>query len=320
MSAKLPARTPVVLLHDAAIDEYMATVLLTTMREVELRAIVVVNGDCITTPAMNAAWRIQQLIGRTDIPLGLSAARGYNPFPWEYRGDCVKEDALAMLQVFPPAPTPYRDGDALFRDTLRAATAPVTVLCTGPMTPIAALLDQPDADALLAKIDRVVWMGGAIAVGGNLDPATLPAGVANPYAEWNVFWDPYAADRVFRDTTLPITLFPLDITNTASVRPDFLTALFAQSKTSTRSRLAWQSYEIIAAETFYDMWDVCATVWLARPELYAAPTPMRLRVVTEDAGMQGALVPDPDGSAVDVVMAFTDADGFYRYVAAQLAG
>ena len=63
--------TPVVLLHDAAIDEYMSTILLTTMPEVDLRAIIVVNGDCITTPAMNAAWRIQQFIGRTDIPLGL---------------------------------------------------------------------------------------------------------------------------------------------------------------------------------------------------------------------------------------------------------
>jgi purine nucleosidase len=311
--------TPVILLHDAAIDEYMATMLLTTMPEVDLRAIVVVNGDCITTPAMNAAWRIQQYIGQTDIPLGLSAARGYNPFPWQYRGDCVKEDGLAMLQAFPPAPTPYLDGDRLFRHTLRAAHKPVTVLCTGPMTPIAMLLDHPDGAELLKKIGRVVWMGGAVNVGGNLDPTTLPAGVANAFAEWNVFWDPYSADRVFRETTFPITLFPLDITNTATVDPTFLATLFSQAKTCPYSNLAWQSYQFVATEAFYDMWDVTATVWLTRPELYQAATPMRLSVVTADAGMQGALVPAADGRAVDVVLAFEDKAGFYTYVANQFA-
>src|SRR5208337_430434 len=146
--------TPVILLHDAAIDEYMTVVLLTTMLEVDFAAVVVVNGDCITRPAMNAGWRIQQFIGRADIPLGLSAARGYNPFPWSYRGDCVKVDSLAMLQALPALATPYADGDALFCQTLLNAAGPVTVLCTGPMTPVAMLLDRSDAPALLAKIGR----------------------------------------------------------------------------------------------------------------------------------------------------------------------
>lgn len=310
--------TPVVLLHDAAIDEYMSTILLTTMPEMDLRAIVVVNGDCITTPAMNAAWRIQQFIGRTDIPLGLSAARAYNAFPWEYRGDCIKEDGLAMLQALQPLPAPYRDGDALLRRVLRAATEPVTILCTGPLTPIAMLLDRRDSAALIAKIGKVIWMGGAVNVGGNLDPATLPPGVANPYAEWNVFWDPYSADRVFQETTFPIVLFPLDITNHAAITSDFMASLLLQAKTSATSNLAYQSYEIVASEAFYDMWDVTATVWLARPDLYTAPVETKLQVVTEDLGMQGALVPSDGGRAIQVVFSFADQAGFYTYVLQQL--
>ncbi|WP_224371835.1 nucleoside hydrolase [Hyalangium versicolor] len=311
--------TPVVLLHDAAIDEYMATILLTTMSGIDLRAIVVVNGDCITTPAMNAAWRIQQFIGRTNIPLGLSAARGYNPFPWEYRGDCIKQDSLAMLQALQPLATPYRDGDALLREVLQSATEPVTVLCTGPFTPLAMLLDRADGAALIAKIGRVVWMGGAINVGGNLDPQTLPPGVANPYAEWNVFWDPFAADRVFRNTTFPITLFPLDITNSAAITASFMSRLLENAKRYPTSNLAYQSYEFVAAESFYDMWDVTAAVWLARPDLYAAPQTLQLAVVTEDTGMLGALVPSESGRAIDVVGSFTNISGFYDYVLQQLA-
>ena len=79
----------VVLVHDAAIDEYMSTILLTTMEDVVLDGIVIVNADCIYGPAMDAAWKIQQYIDGTDIPLSLSNARGFNAFPWPYRGDCV---------------------------------------------------------------------------------------------------------------------------------------------------------------------------------------------------------------------------------------
>lgn len=312
--------TPVILLHDAAIDEYIATILLTTMPEVTLAAIVVVNGDCITTPAMSAAWRIQQYIGRTDIPLGLSSARGYNPFPWGYRGDCIKVNDLDMLQPLPTCPTPYRDGDALLAETLRAATAPVTILCTGPLTPLADLFRTAEGAALQAKVGRLVWMGGAVAVAGNLDPATLPPGVVNPYAEWNVFWDPFAASWIFENTTFPITLFPLDITNQAAVAPSFMSQLLVQAKQSSISNLAYQCYEIVASETFYDMWDVTATVWLARPALYAPLETTSLAVVTDDAGMQGALIPAKGGRVVEYASAFQDLDGFYSYVLGQLAG
>ncbi|WP_437935052.1 nucleoside hydrolase [Sorangium sp. So ce341] len=311
--------TPVILLHDAAIDEYIATILLTTMPEVTLSAIIVVNGDCITTPAMNAAWRIQQYIRRTDIPLGLSSARGYNPFPWAYRGDCIKINDLDMLQGLPACATPYQDGDALLADTLRSAKSPVTVLCTGPLTPLAELLSTGEGVALQSRIGRLVWMGGAIAVGGNLDPATLPPGVANSYAEWNVFWDPFAADWIFRNTSFPITLFPLDITNKAAIASSFMGRLLVQAKQYPVSNLAYQSYEIVASESFYDMWDVTATVWLARPEFYQPLETMTLAVVTEDAGMQGALIPDQRGRQIDCAKDFQDIDAFYSYVLAQLA-
>lgn len=310
--------TPVVLLHDAAIDEYMATVLLTTMAEVELLGVIVVNGDCIATPAMNAAARIQLICQRPDIPLALSRARGWNPFPWPYRGDCIKENELPMLAALPPLDPPYADGEALLRQLLTDAQEPVTLLCTGPLTPLQMVLDVPGGPDLAAKIGRLVWMGGAINVAGNLDPATLPQGVANPYAEWNVFWDPYAADWVFRNTNFPISLFPLDITNTAAITPDFLSTLLRQGKDYPLSNLAFQSYNIVAAESFYDMWDVTATVWLAHPEFYEDPSALNLVVKTEGEGMQGALVQREDGRAVDAYLAFARKQEFYDYVAEQL--
>ena len=104
----------VVLIHDAAIDEYIRFLLLAAMPDVELAGSVIVNADCIGGPAMQTGWAVQSYIGRQDIPLGLSGVRGVNPFPWEYRSDCVKLGGIAPLLAYARHTEwpPYPDGDA----------------------------------------------------------------------------------------------------------------------------------------------------------------------------------------------------------------
>ena len=302
---------PVVLVHDAAIDEYMSTILLTTMKGVRLDGIVIVNADCIYGPAMDAAWRIQQFIGRTDIPLSLSNARGLNPFPWPYRADCIKQGRVAALDPFGPHPDwpPYPDGDAWLETYLDQASEPVTLLCLCPATPIADLLQKrPDLEP---KIAEIVWMAGAINVKGNLDPTTLP--VANLYAEWNVFWDPAASDWLVRQTNVPITVFPLDVTNQAKLDPQFLQALTMQGKTYPFSNLAAQSYALVGDEPFYEMWDVVTTCYLTHPEFFSPAEPYQMRIETS-GDMEGAMVPDDQARAVNVVLKLTDPKAFYDFV------
>lgn len=307
---------PVVIIHDAAIDEYMSTILLTTMQDVRLEGIVVVNADCIYAPAMDAAWRIQQFIGRTDIPLSLSNARGLNPFPWEYRADCIKQGQIPALAKFAPHPDwpPYPNGDDWLEQHLQEATEPVTLLCLCPATPIANLLQQrPD---LMDKVAQIVWMAGAIDVPGNLDPSTLP--VANLYAEWNVFWDPEASNWLLGKTTIPIVVFPLDVTNQAKLSEDFLNDLMIQGKVHPYSDIASQSYALVSDEPFYEMWDVVTTCYLAHPEFFEPPQKMRLCVGTSGA-QEGAMLPAANAPNVDVVMKIADLDAFYAYVLKQFA-
>ena len=308
--------TPVVLVHDAAIDEYMSTILLTTMEGVRLDGVVIVNADCIYGPAMDAGWRIQQFIGRTDIPLSLSKARGLNPFPWPYRADCIKQGQVAALDPFGPHPDwpPYPDGDAWLEKYLDDASEPVTLLCLCPATPIADLLQK--RPELERKIAHVVWMAGAINVVGNLDPSTLP--IANLYAEWNVFWDPGASDWLLRETKVPITVFPLDVTDQAKLDPDFLDRLNMQGKVYPYSNLAAQSYALVSDQPFYEMWDVVTTCFLAHPEFFSEPQPYHMRVETE-GDKEGAMIEDTSVRAVDVVYDLTDPDGFYDYVLKQFA-
>lgn len=311
----------VILVQDAAIDEYMSQVLLTTMPEVNFLGTVIVNADCIDSVAMQAAWQIMSYIGRSDLPMGLSGARGWNPFPWSYRTDCVRESEIACLKPFGPNPNwpPFPDGDALLQSLMEAAAGPVTLLVTCPFTPIVTLLQN--APALGAKIEQIIWMGGAIPPAkGNLDPTTVPTPPGNTCAEWNAFWDPPAVEWVFQNTTCPIIQFPLNITNQAAITTSFMETLAVQAKNGSRySELAFESYMLVSYETFYDMWDVVTTCWLANQKFFEPPTPMKLVIDTALDNSQGCITRSPGGRDVQVVLNFS-ANGqqaFYDYVAAQ---
>ena len=311
----------VILVHDAAIDEFMSQMLLTTM-PVNLLGVVIVNADCIDSVAMQVGARVDTYIGAVDLPLGLSRARGWNPFPWQYRTDCTKMAAIPALNGIPNPPTwpPYPDGDVLLEQLLDGCAPGVTVLITCQFTPLSNLLKR--RPELEAKIGQIIWMGGAIDVAGNIDPATVPTPPGNQCAEWNAFWDPESVDWIFRNTSCPIIEFPLDITNQAAITPQFMATLQAQSQAGAAfSTLAYQSYGIVASESFYDMWDVCATCWLAQDDndFFVAPQTLRLTVDVELNASQGCLSSGDVGREVQVVFNFADGgqQRFYDYVAAQ---
>ena len=89
---------------------------------------------------------------------------------------------------------------------LRASGEPVTLVSTGPLTNVAALLlSHPE---LKSRIGRISMMGGGIRH-GNWTPA----------AEFNILVDPEAAELVFR-SGVPITMAGLDVTEQALVYPE----------------------------------------------------------------------------------------------------
>ncbi|NNE14525.1 MAG: hypothetical protein HKN51_06080 [Saprospiraceae bacterium] len=316
----MPKET-VIFNHDAAIDEFMAAVLLTTMEDINFEGSVIMNADCIYNFAMQAQWKIQSYlnISPETYPITLSRARQWNSFPWLYREDCIKENNIECLKDIPNNPNwpCYPNGDDLMRQKLQNAydnDQQITVLVNCPMTTLRNILE--DAPHLCDAISRLIWMGGAINVAGNLDPTTIPKEVANPKAEWNAFCDPYAIDWVFKNTTFPIIVFPLDVTDQAAITQSFMDKLQAQSADSLYSNLAFQSYSLVAQESFYDMWDVLTTCYIPHPEFFETPTNMNLKIITEDY-WQGTLIHGDGGRAVQVALNLIDPDGFYNYVLQQ---
>ncbi|WP_223787377.1 nucleoside hydrolase [Marinicella meishanensis] len=305
--------------HDAAIDEFMAAVLLTTMADKTFLGSVIMNADCIDRYAMQAQYKIQQYIGQSQYPLTLSGARQWNPFPWVYREDCIKEGQIEVLSDLPDNPQwpPFPDGDAFMTEVLQQALAAgetITLLVNCPMTTLHNVLQaKPD---LAGAIERLIWMGGAIDVPGNLDPNTIPPQMANKRAEWNAFCDPFAVDWVFNNTTFPIYMFPLDVTDQAAITDEFMTQLKIQAPEFAYSKLAYQSYELVAAESFYDMWDVVTTCFIPHPEFFATPEVMNLSIVT-DGFMQGTIETTAGGRPVNVLLNLVQKQAFYQFVLQQ---
>jgi ribokinase len=97
----------------------------------------------------------------------------------------------------------------------------LTIIALGPLTNIAHAIQY--APETMQQLGRLIIMGGAIAVPGNISAV----------AEFNIFVDPHAADIVCR-ACLPIILVPLDVTQQVRLTQEFL----QQTVRGTGTRLA----------------------------------------------------------------------------------
>ena len=190
--------TPILIDCDPGHDDAIAILLALASPEVELRGITTVAGNQTLEKTTRNALKILELAGRTDVPVAAGAER---PLARELRTapNVHGESGLDGPDLPEPATKPV---DAHAADLLAELIEPGVVLVpTGPLTNVALLLKRhPD---VRERLDRIVWMGGAIAE-GNVTPA----------AEFNAFVDPEAAAAVL-GSGVGVTMIGLDITHKA---------------------------------------------------------------------------------------------------------
>jgi inosine-uridine nucleoside N-ribohydrolase len=195
--------TPIVIDCDPGHDDAIAILLALASPEVELRGITTVAGNQTLDKTTRNALKVLELAGRTDVPVAAGAAKPLRR-PASHGGARAWEAAPEGPDL--PEPT-ARPVDAHAADFLAELIEPGVVLVpTGPLTNVALLLERhPDVKD---RLDRIVWMGGAIAE-GNVTPA----------AEFNAFVDPEAAAAVF-GSGIPVTMIGLDVTHMALFTPE----------------------------------------------------------------------------------------------------
>ncbi len=297
--------------HDGGVDDYLATMLLMTMEHVQPLGVVVTPADCYIKPAIGATCKILDLMGCSDVPVAESTVRGINPFPRLYRRDSFIVDHLPILNQSETIRMTLvsETGQDFMVRVLREAPEPVTLMVTGPLTTVATALDT--APEIEAKIKEIVWMGGALNVPGNVEKS-IEAG-QDGSAEWNAYWDPVSAARVWQ-TQIPIVLCPLDLTNNVPVTSELVQQMGRQRRYPL-SDLAGQCYALVIPQDYY-FWDVLATAYLAHPEFY------QLRewetVIVTTGPSLGRTKVEPGGRKI-CAMDKVDKSSFYTYILQQWA-
>lgn len=305
------AKQLVLMDHDGGVDDYLATVLLMTMEHIQPLGIVVTPADCYIQPAVSATRKILDLMGRSDIPVAESTVRGINPFPTLYRRDSFVVDYLPILNERDEIQTPLvaEPGQEFMLRSLLGADRPVTLMVTGPLTTVAMALDL--APEIEAKIEKIVWMGGALNVSGNVEQSLEPG--QDGTAEWNAYWDALAAHRVWQ-SQIPLILCPLDLTNTVPVTSEFIRQL-AKQRRYPFSDLAGQCYALVISQVYY-FWDVLATAYLAHPEFYELREWETVIVTTGKS--QGRTKVEKGGRKIQA-MDKVDKEKYYAYLLHQWA-
>ena len=191
---------PILLDCDPGHDDAIALLLALASPELDLLGVTTVHGNQTLDKTTENALRVLELVGRADVPLARGADRPLIREP-HVAAHVHGETGLDGPEL--PAATAEPVGQHAV-EFIADRIVPGTVLvATGPLTNIALYLAEHGAE----NVERIVLMGGAIAE-GNMTPA----------AEFNIWADPEAAQRVFH-AGVPVTMIGLDVTHKALLTP-----------------------------------------------------------------------------------------------------
>ena len=196
--------TPILLDCDPGHDDAIAILLALASPELELVGITTVSGNQTLDKTTANALRVLEFAGRPDVPVYAGADR---PFirARDVAAHVHGESGLDGPDLPPPSGAP-REGHAVdyLADEIRRRDGKITLVPTGPLTNIGLLFSlHPDA-----RPERIVLMGGSIGEGNR-----------TPAAEFNIWADPEAAQRVFVEG-LDTTMVGLDVTHRALIKDD----------------------------------------------------------------------------------------------------
>lgn len=299
----------VLMSHDGGVDDYLSVILLMTMEHVNVLGISVTPADCYVKPAVSATRKILDLMGRSDVAVAESTVRGLNAFPRIFRRDAFSVNHFPILNEHAEvrAPLAKETGQQFIARLLRDAPEPVTILETGPLTTLAdALALDPSIES---KIKRIVWMGGALNVPGNIDK--IIEGGQDGSAEWNVYWDPDGAARIWQ-TQIPLIICPLDITNHVPITSEFVMKLCRQRRYPL-SDLAGMCYALVTHQDYF-AWDVLTTAYIGRPDIFTLRE-WETEIIT-DGPSAGRTALKPGGRKI-LALDTVNLDEFYKYIFGQ---
>jgi inosine-uridine nucleoside N-ribohydrolase len=201
---------------DPGVDDSFAILLALRSPDIKVDALTIVFGNVTVDIGTQAALRLVEVAGRTDVPIARGAEAPLTR-RFQMQNGHGPDGMLGKADTFPipktqPVTTPAVE---LMRDLIRRNPGKISLIPVGPLTNIAMLLRLDPGIARM--IPEIVLMGGSIS-GGNMTPA----------AESNIWHDPEAAQIVFH-SGIPITMIGLDVTRKVEFKEKYVRELEASS-------------------------------------------------------------------------------------------
>ncbi|WP_422477938.1 nucleoside hydrolase [Pleomorphochaeta sp. DL1XJH-081] len=242
---------------DTGHDDMVAIVMASGLQEIELMGLVAVSGNQILEKALLNTLHVCDLIGE---PAPVFAGMDRPLLRDQFLGGDIHGKTGLDGPVFPPLSkqAEKRHGVQFIIDTVLANPHEITLVPTGPLTDIAmAIRLEPRLPNL---VESIVCMGGSMGKGNR-----------TPYAEFNMFADPEAAEIVF-SSGAPLVMMGLDVT--LKVRLDATQEKrFASMNTKTAAMFNasmdnYRSAYRLHGSEYPAMHDPCCVAFVADPSIF----------------------------------------------------
>lgn len=295
------ATRPFIIDTDVGIDDELAILYLLAQKDIDIKAITVVGtGESHCPAGLKNVAGLLALMHHEKIPLACGRDKpmvGTHQFPDWLRK--LADNLAGAADLLPKVETSSsQTAMQLLESTLKNAKEPVEILAIGPLTNLGELVaNMPE---IKNKIKMIYVMGGAVDSAGNL--VEVDHSIQNTTAEWNIYVDPHAADKVFR-SGIPITMIGLDVTNQVPVTKDFYLKV-KKNQNNLANQFFYELFHRNEAEIFehkWYFWDVLSAV-VAYDNSIVKSTNKKLRVVLSPEEQSGTTVVDEKGNTVRVCM------------------
>ena len=295
--------------HDGNIDDLVSYLLFLQAPEIKLLGVGAIDADGYVDPSVEVCRKLTDRFNtRGDkLEVAKSNSRAVNQFPEAWRTASYSFNSLPILNESGKMVTKEADQPAHLDmvTKLENATAPVTVVMTGPLTDLARALDA--APEIETKIEKLYWMGGSLDGHGNVVQVN-----ADGTQEWNAFWDPYAVERVLA-SNIPMEVIGLESSEELQLTNE-LKMHWAGLRKYPAVDLAGQAYSLLVnppiqtAQLYF--WDILTVISALYPEVVLTAEKRKVKVITKGTAA-GRMEEDPNGREITLVTK-ADKDLFFK--------
>ena len=299
---------------DPGQDDAAAIMLALGSPELEVLGLTVVAGNVPLPLTERNARIVCEMCGRTDIKVFAGADR-----PLQRTLVTAEhvhgKTGLDGPDLFEPS-FPLQDThavDFIVDSVMNEAPGTITLCPIGPLTNIALAIQKEPSIA--SRLKQIVLMGGGYFEQGNITPS----------AEFNIYVDPEAADRVF-SCGAPITMMPLDVTHKVMTTKKRVDAIRTIDNRAAQALVDMLEFSERFDEEKYGtdggpLHDPTTIAWLLQPRLFKGRL-CNVEIETQSDLTRGATVVDWWGVTERpknaLVIREVDAVGFFELIQQRL--